>query len=77
MKLHAWVRTNLFGSPANGLLTVLVLALLFQVLPPLVDWAVLRASWGGGDPERCRQAGGACWTLLTEKYRLMLFGIYP
>ncbi|TAN56608.1 MAG: amino acid ABC transporter permease [Magnetospirillum sp.] len=73
----AWGRANLFGSPANSALTLLALALLWQVVPPLVDWALLRASWGGGDPETCRRAGGACWTLLTERHRLMLFGVYP
>ena len=72
-----WLRANLFSSPLNSLLSLLVLAVLCQVVPPLLDWAVLRASWGAGDPERCREAGGACWTLLSEKYRLMLFGLYP
>ncbi len=73
----SWAKANLFGSPASSLLTVLTLALLWQVVPPLVDWALIGASWGAGDPERCRAAGGACWTLLTERHRLMLFGVYP
>lgn len=77
MKPSAWIRANLFSSPANSALTMLALALLWQVMPPLVDWAVLRAHWGAGVPESCRLAGGACWTLLTEKHRLMLFGVYP
>ena len=77
MNPSSWIKANLFNSPVNSLLTVLALALLGQVVPPLVDWAVVRASWGPGDPETCRRAGGACWTLLTEKHRLMLFGVYP
>ena len=72
-----WVRKNLFSTPANTALTVLTLALLWQVVPPFLDWALVRASWGPGEPERCRAAGGACWTLLVERHRLMLFGVYP
>jgi general L-amino acid transport system permease protein len=77
MTVIRWARTNLFSSPANSVLTVLVLAGLWQVVPPLVDWALIRAHWGAGEAESCREAGGACWTLLTERHRLMLFGLYP
>ncbi|RAU20876.1 amino acid ABC transporter permease [Paramagnetospirillum kuznetsovii] len=73
----AWAKKNLFGSPANTVLTLLGLALLWQVVPPFVGWALIHASWGAGTPESCRQAGGACWTLLAERHRLMLFGLYP
>ncbi|WP_245651188.1 amino acid ABC transporter permease [Paramagnetospirillum marisnigri] len=72
-----WIKANLFGSPVNTVLTVLALALLWQTVPPFLDWALFSASWGGGSPESCRQAGGACWTLLAERHRLMLFGLYP
>jgi general L-amino acid transport system permease protein len=72
-----WVRANLFSSPANTVLTLLGLALLWQFIPPFVSWALLHASWGAGTPEDCKQAGGACWTLLAERHRLMLFGLYP
>lgn len=72
-----WARRNLFGSPVNTLLTLLGLALLWQGVVPLVEWGLIHASWGPGSPETCRQAGGACWTLLTERHRLMLFGLYP
>ena len=77
MTLIRWARGNLFNSPANSVLTVLVLAALWQVVPPLLDWAVIRAHWGAGEAETCRATGGACWTLLTERHRLMLFGLYP
>lgn len=72
-----WARKNLFGSPFNNVLTVLGIALLWQLLVPFFNWALIHASWGSGTPETCRQAGGACWTLLTERHRLMLFGLYP
>jgi general L-amino acid transport system permease protein len=75
-RMLAWVREHLFGSTANSLLTLLALWGLWRIVPPLIDWAFVRATWIG-DPAACRAAGGACWALVSEKYRLILFGIYP
>ncbi len=72
----AWSRRHLFNSPANAVMTVVVLWLLWATIPPVVDWALLKAVWVG-DPAACRAAGGACWAFVGQKYRLILFGIYP
>ncbi len=72
-----WLRQNLFSSWFNTLLTVLALFLLVRVLPPLVDWLLSSAVWGAADPEACKEASGACWAMIHEKYRLILFGRYP
>jgi len=72
----AWARTNLFKSPGNTVLTLVAAWVLWLLLPPLINWALVKATWVG-DPAACRAAGGACWGLVTEKYRLILFGIYP
>jgi len=72
----AWVRRNLFNTPANSVFSLAALWLLWKTLPPLVSWALIKATWVG-DPAACRAAGGACWAFVTEKYRLILFGIYP
>jgi general L-amino acid transport system permease protein len=72
-----WLRENLFGSVWNVILTALSLALLISVVPPLLDWAFIDAVWGPVGPEACRAAGGACWALIHEKYRLILFGRFP
>ena len=72
-----WVRENLFAGFGNAFLTVLAALLLWHTLPPLLDWAVLDAVWSGGDPAACREADGACWALIGEKHRFILFGLYP
>ncbi len=72
-----WVRTNLFGGIFNTSLTVLAIALIIAVFPPVFDWAVLSSVWGAATPEMCHQAQGACWSIIHEKYRLILFGRYP
>jgi general L-amino acid transport system permease protein len=46
------------------------------VVPPLLDWSLVHATWSG-TPAACRAAGGACWALIAQKYRLILFGLYP
>jgi general L-amino acid transport system permease protein len=43
---RAWVRANLFSSPANTLLTVVTGSLVLYLLVGLVDWVFTGASWG-------------------------------
>ena len=74
----AWARKNLFGSFANGVATVLMLAVALWWLPGLLQWAVTDAIWAA-EADRCQEARGlgACWGVVNEKYRLIIFGRYP
>ena len=74
----AWLRRELFGSPVHTLLTVLVVALLAWGLPKLLSWALLQAIFSA-DNAACRAAHGtgACWGVIAEKGRLIVFGRYP
>lgn len=76
LRLLGWARENLFAGIPNTILTVLALWLLWEIVPPLVSWALLDAVWSGPG-EACREAEGACWALIGQKNRLMLFGLYP
>ena len=67
----------LFGGVGNSLLTIVMLILFAIALPPILRWLLIDASWGGATPADCRAAGGACWAVIHEKYRLILFGRYP
>jgi general L-amino acid transport system permease protein len=73
----AWVKENLFSSVGNALLTVLGVYLLWLIVPPLLGWSFLDATWSTDDPAVCRAAEGACWALIGQKYRFILFGLYP
>ncbi len=76
--LLGWARKNLFDSLPNTVLTLAALWLLYEVLPPLLSWGLLHAVWSpAGGAGACREAQGACWALMGEKNRLMLFGVYP
>ena len=79
----AWMSKNLFGSVISSLITIgLVLAIGF-ILVRAFEWAVLDAVWAVPEPTidgtaACRaNAAGACWALIAEKYRFILFGLYP
>ena len=71
-----WVRQNLFDGWFNSILTVLVLLLLVKVVPPFIRWALIDSHWlpsGAG----CRDATGACWSIVTGNLRFIIFGFYP
>jgi len=71
-----WLKANLFSTWYNTLLTLLVLYFLGQVVPPLVRWALIDSSWTGSGQE-CHAAGGACWSIVPNNIRFILFGFYP
>ncbi len=74
----AWARSNLFSSPASGLTTVVFLALVVYLLPPLAAWATTRAVWSATDGASCRQhQDGACWAFVIAKWDYLRFGSYP
>lgn len=74
-----WLHANLFSSPLNTALTIAVLALLAWAVPPALDWLVINAVWGNKPIAACDAARGhgACWAVIWEKFRVMLFGTYP
>jgi general L-amino acid transport system permease protein len=76
----SWARrwaAELFGTPWRALASVALLALLAWAGAHALDWAVLRAVFRP-DAEACRAPGtGACWGVIAEKWRPLLFGRYP
>ena len=75
--LLGWLHQNLFSSWFNSLLTVFALWLIYLALPPIINWLAVNAVWGAAEPAVCKEASGACWAMIHEKYRLILFGRYP
>lgn len=74
----SWCQHNLWRTPMNALLSVVLLALLCYWTPALFDWAIWHAVFRP-DADACQalRNTGACWGVVTEKYRLILFGRYP
>jgi len=73
-----WLRKNLFAGWGSTLATFIIAGLALYWLPLLLDWAVFKAVWRA-DHEACRALahGGACWGVIAEKFRPILFGRYP
>jgi general L-amino acid transport system permease protein len=76
--LVPWVRRNLFGNLPSAVVTLLMLALAIWLLPKLASWAIVK-SVVVASADQCQAARGigACWGVITEKYRLIIFGRYP
>ena len=72
-----WMRSNLFGDARTTAATFIFGGLMLWFIPQFIDWAIFRAYWLA-DSDACRAEGvGACWGVITEKYRLIIFGRYP
>jgi general L-amino acid transport system permease protein len=73
-----WVRANLLADWQSVIATLMVIALAVAYLPGIFEWAVLRAVVAPNF-EECQAARGmgACWGVVTEKYRIIIFGRYP
>ena len=73
-----WMRANLFSSPLNTLLTLLSLYLIWLVVPPVIDWALVSATWVGTGREDCLGPdAGACWPFVAAKWQQFIYGRYP
>lgn len=77
-----WMRTNLFSSPTNAILTILVLLLLVWVIPPLVRFLITNAVWSGDNRDACLAATvghpvGACWPFIIKRIGVFLYWQYP
>ncbi len=74
----AWVRRNLFDSPTSTLTTLLLAGLVLYLLPQALGWGLFNAVFAT-DANACQAArgSGACWGVVAEKYRFILFGRYP
>ncbi len=75
----AWLRANLFAGWASTLATLVIAFLALRLVPPFVEWAFVHAVWVSPDGRACRAAEGtgACWALVAERWRFILFGTYP
>ena len=77
-----FLRTRLFNSPTNILLTIVSALLLWFVLVPALKFLLVDAVWSGSDRNAClaENAGhtvGACWPFVRAKFSQLIYGFYP
>lgn len=72
-----WLHANLFNSWFNGVLTLVVLYLLFQLVSGVWPWFA-NSVWSANSLQECRaMASGACFAVIRERWNQFLFGFYP
>jgi len=71
-----WMRANLFDGWFNSLLTIVTLYVLWIIIPPFIRWAFIDSVWNTTGAV-CRDADGACWSIITTNFRFIIFGFFP
>jgi general L-amino acid transport system permease protein len=79
--LIGWFRANLFSGWLSTAVTLLLAYLMVRWAVGFVEWAFVNAVWSvpNNQTQACRdlRGVGACWAVITEKHRFILFGTYP
>ena len=68
---------NLFSSPLNALVSLACIVLLAMLIYFVVDWAFLSSIWTAEDEPLCKEASGACWSVIDARHRIIFFGLFP
>ncbi|ETW12397.1 amino acid ABC transporter permease [Roseivivax marinus] len=76
-----WMRSNLFSTIPNAILTLLALWALWSLLSGVAPW-LLNGIWTAPSLSACREildgVTGGCFSVLTERWNQLLFGFqYP
>ena len=76
--LLPWMRANLFGNWVNSLVTALIAVALGYAASGFFTWGLVNAVFAP-NAELCQSArgSGACWGVIAEKFRAIIFGRYP
>jgi len=77
-----FLRTRLFNSPTNILLTVLSALLIWYTVVPALRFLLIDAVWQGADRTACLAKDadhpvGACWPFIAAKFSQFMYGFYP
>jgi general L-amino acid transport system permease protein len=81
-----WLRHNLFSSWWDTLLTLAALYLVYLIVPPIVNWAIIGADWrfpaevlaGERSPKIADcPSTGACWVFVRARLGQFAYGFYP
>src|ERR1700722_7507516 len=82
----AWMKENLFATWLSTAVTLALGYIIIRILLAFISWALFNAVWsvpysatGIAQTAICQnlKGTGACWAIITDKYRLILFGRYP
>ena len=77
-----FLRTRLFNSPTNILITIVSALLLWFIVVPAIRFVLIDAVWVGADRTAClpknpNDVVGACWPFIQAKFAQFIYGFYP
>ena len=72
----AWIKKHLLSSPLNVFLTLFSTYILWLLIPPLIQWGLIEATWEGTNKDACA-GGGACWAFIRVRFDQFMYGLYP
>ena len=79
-----FLRTRLFNTPTNIVITILGVLLLWFTIGPALKFMIIDAVWTGKDRDAClvdpkagREVVGACWPFIAAKFSQFIYGFYP
>jgi general L-amino acid transport system permease protein len=70
------IRLTFFANWIDSLLTLIGVLLIYWIVPPLIQWALIDAAWSGTSRLDCL-GDGACWPFIFEKWEQFIYGRYP
>ena len=72
------LKRRYFATPLQALVSLFCAVVLIVLVWRFLDWAIFSAVFGTtGGPEACKAAGGACWSVIAARWRIILFGLFP
>lgn len=71
------LRTNWLATPTDRVLAVVLLLIAAYALPGLIRWAFVDSVLFVDNAAACREAAGACWAVIRQRFRVIAFGLYP
>ncbi|ANQ24696.1 ABC transporter permease [Vibrio natriegens] len=73
------IKRKFFSSPLNTFISIVGIMIFAILFWNLFLWSVLNAVWTSpdGTSEVCRNIEGACWAVISERWRLIIFGLFP
>ncbi len=73
-----WLRTNLFSSFGNIILTAIALYIVYSLASLVYEFAFANAIWEGTEGKDCRVPdAGACWPYIANRFNFFIYGFYP
>jgi len=67
---------NINSNWFNATLTLLIIFVLIQNIPPLLNWLFFDADYVGVSKEDCSREG-ACWVFVNVWLKRLVYGLYP